>query len=835
MSSEPISLQMADPLTIGRYIAAATRSVQDAEVVIDKVANAKVPSRSRELSRKVLSATNQVIRVVEGIAELDPVAKAVVTVFKAIVQLEATRRDNDERILVVHHTMSLSIFALRYLADIMITEGVIEALEGPLQKMKKTTESFGNFAALYYSERRIVRFLKAADMREKLHKYAADFSAHKNEVHDVIRIQTAVTIVDIRTQIDVIGGSLFKILSTLGEDGRREKEAAKLVQMYGSVEAVLSNDTWLSEVARKLGEKMNQSIRMDLHQDLDQLLAGNEEQWKKKMGGAVIQITDAVDRSRNAILRQLNEGPHELLQDEDIKKIWKGVKWRNSVKRRVFVDAIHDHYHQKFQEHFIEKGTLHPDYWTLQILSKVMFHSAIGDAVDDDSSGFVSVYETNNFLFRRPSKWSVPEWFAFWAQGWSDANLIYCDRIQEALYEIKRSARSVKPENKEDIKKLLKLVSSFLHAIVPWSLDAEDLDFPSVRVEDEAYAEELGHLQREYAEMQEQRIQPLLDDTVIDDEASLTAIIGHSRIEISIMPLMCAWLNTLHNVVRNAEHQLIEDTEDEDPLNVLKVEMVTILYIFHSRMQELGRVWRQQRMSVTVQVESFCGGIFSTWYEKSQKSDNVLKRLMLEVDGEDDDDDVDEALSHSGIDNVQGPGPAPSTIATDYQETAPEERLKGDLDQKVQQVWKRVVSLDARLGNIESMLRALSPKADNVLCLQVDGEDDGENADKDDDENGENEGDQKREPTPNIVGTDDAPQERLTGDLDQKSLLRPSVIASSGQNTNVVSSANPPIDRDGPLGFYITAMAEDEQVKRGVFEVEPEDVEGGGANKFGRR
>lgn len=108
----------------------------------------------------------------------------------------------------------------------------------------------------------------------------------------------------------------------------------------------------------------------------------------------------------------------------------------------------------------------------------------------------------------------------------------YCDRIQEALYEIKRSAKSVKPENKEDIKKLLKLVSSFLHAIVPWSLDADDLDFSSVRVEDEAYAEELGRLQREYAEMQEQRIQPLLDDTVIDDEASLTAIIGHSRIEI---------------------------------------------------------------------------------------------------------------------------------------------------------------------------------------------------------------------------------------------------------------------------------------------------------------
>lgn len=56
---------------------------------------------------------------------------------------------------------------------------------------------------------------------------------------------------------------------------------------------------------------------------------------------------------------------------------------------------------------------------------------------------------------------------------------------------------------------------------------------------------------------------------------------------------------------------------------------------------------------------------------------------MLEVDGDDEGDDVDEALSQSGIDDVQDPEPAPSTIATEYQETAPEERLKGDLDQKV--------------------------------------------------------------------------------------------------------------------------------------------------------
>lgn len=82
------------------------------------------------------------------------------------------------------------------------------------------------------------------------------------------------------------------------------------------------------------------------------------------------------------------------------------------------------------------------------------------------------------------------------------------------------------------------------------------------------------------------------------------------------MPLLLAWLNELHDVVQTAQHKLIEDTEDDDPLDWVRMEMATIMYAFHSRMLELGRVWRQQRMSISVQVDSFCGGIFSVWYEK---------------------------------------------------------------------------------------------------------------------------------------------------------------------------------------------------------------------------
>lgn len=37
-------------------------------------------------------------------------------------------------------------------------------------------------------------------------------------------------------------------------------------------------------------------------------------------------------------------------------------------------------------------------------------HSAIGDAIDEDSSGFVSVSEVNTFVKRRPPSWSALEW-----------------------------------------------------------------------------------------------------------------------------------------------------------------------------------------------------------------------------------------------------------------------------------------------------------------------------------------------------------------------------------------------------------------------------------------
>jgi hypothetical protein len=85
-----------------------------------------------------------------------------------------------------------------------------------------------------------------------------------------------------------------------------------------------------------------------------------------------------------------------------------------------------NYYEEKFRkEAAMLRGGIPKDLWTLDILSKAMrvyfFHTprtllmsrldhpAIGDAMDEDGSGLISLHETKEFLSRRPAGWSTPE------------------------------------------------------------------------------------------------------------------------------------------------------------------------------------------------------------------------------------------------------------------------------------------------------------------------------------------------------------------------------------------------------------------------------------------
>lgn len=64
-------------------------------------------------------------------------------------------------------------------------------------------------------------------MKDCLSTYTAEFTAWKADIDYVLGIHTAIKVVELGAKMDGIKA----ILDTLGHDGRREQEAARLIEM----------------------------------------------------------------------------------------------------------------------------------------------------------------------------------------------------------------------------------------------------------------------------------------------------------------------------------------------------------------------------------------------------------------------------------------------------------------------------------------------------------------------------------------------------------------------------------------------------------------------------
>ncbi|KIJ64361.1 hypothetical protein HYDPIDRAFT_28804 [Hydnomerulius pinastri MD-312] len=609
----------------------------------------------KRLATKIVSGANQVIEVLEGLAELHPVAKATVTIFKALIKLELDRRDNNEQIAVICHSMTSLMYVLKYLAPIIdIDDGLNAALEEELTNIASNMQEFGNFSNVYYKYKNsIFRVCRSAEYKDRLSGFQVSFTEQKGNLQQLISYRVAIETHDTAGQIAVVAANVEKIISKLGESTPKEEQAAKFIQQKGGPDAVLYDDALLAGVAKILGEKLNGSMKTALRDDLDALLSANLNQFILKVDGAKWQIEEAVERSTSTILRRLDAGPHELIEDEDVKVVWK---------------AINDHFEIKFRKHFQDNGVAHPDSWTLPFLSKVMYHPAIGDAIDEDGSGFVSVHECNHFIKQRPPNWSLPQWFAFWAAVWFDNNIVYYNKVVDIVDDIRTAAEKAKAKNKDGIAYYL-VVLDFLQPIILDSLDSGIAE----NAQDDCDLQEFTRVQTEYMDLEQGQVRQRLEeaDYYLEDENMLVHATKSTRIELSIMCLLTLVLEHHKGTIIRAQKEVIE----EDKLVDMGDSLATVFLAFNNRMADLIRGWKQQRLTVALQVQCFAGGIYSGWYEESQKTDNALDRLLKFCNNEDDDEEEEESA---------------------------------ETPDKMSELVDRVAALETRLGNIEHMLQILT-------------------------------------------------------------------------------------------------------------------------------
>jgi hypothetical protein len=83
------------------------------------------------------------------------------------------------------------------------------------------------------------------------------------------------------------------------------------------------------------------AMRRVLQTGLDELPEQNYAAFECKLKSAQRGLGESVRRSEATILHRLDQGLHELVDDDDTKQMWKKADWRLVVKYRSFGEGVY--------------------------------------------------------------------------------------------------------------------------------------------------------------------------------------------------------------------------------------------------------------------------------------------------------------------------------------------------------------------------------------------------------------------------------------------------------------------------------------------------------------
>ncbi|OBZ66552.1 hypothetical protein A0H81_13413 [Grifola frondosa] len=631
---------------------------------------------NKDIAAKIIKGISHVLEVAESVAEIQPMAAGVVRTFSKMLSLELQRRENNEQIAVVYHSMTHLVYTLRHLEPILdIEDDIGDDLSYALADIQTSMEEFGRFVNLYYKCRqKIFHVLFSQQYKDEMSGYLGQFNQQKKKLESLINTRVTITT---HARLDMLIQHSETIINKLNEGDTKVQAAADFIEAHGGPDTVKRDDALLAELAKTLNEKLTTSIKLTLREDFSVLLEESAKQYALKMDNVQVAIAASVSSAQEVILRRLNEGPHEMIVDEDIRAVWKqNATGRLASNVGFSWMALRDYYQRKFDGHRTTETVHHNDYWTLQFLSKVIYHSAIGDVIDEDGSGFISASELNHFVERRPKDWSVPQWFAFWACGWYNNNISYHRGIHKTLNNIYGAIResSSPPEIKDGFSKLL-------DHIKPLVLSAD--------VDEDGWDEcdKLVQLQDRYMEIEEGGVKRQLQQFGfnLEDESTLSSVMNDSRIELHIMCLLYVLMEQLHTTMS----QLLDEIDDNDALaqktfEGLSSSFLATFYAFDERMHDLVRCWRQQGKDIDLQIDRYADGLFVNWYKEAEEENNALHRLKAFLG--DGDEDSHESESTNAVDSQQA---------------------------KIEYLVRQASSFEDRLTSIENLLRRLVVHGEN--------------------------------------------------------------------------------------------------------------------------
>ncbi|KAI0251008.1 hypothetical protein BJV78DRAFT_1213669 [Lactifluus subvellereus] len=564
----------------------------------------KVVSKASEIVNALLEPALQVANLLDGISGIFPPCKVASNTLSALVKLEVDRRDNDVRIVLVHFDFAT---ALANLGTLKPGFQAVQTLALPLEKLldrfTRLMKDFGQFCEAYYEAKalksKLKHLLHSKSNRDRIQDFTNQLVALKHDLASILSHQAVLVLASHTDTLARIESRLAKNRAFYaGVNDGDEDNAITFVSNHGGEEVVQMNDQLLEQLAASVGEKLNPGILRAVKEGAEEIFRQSQASFMLKFRFALEQ---RIDESQEMILNELKSGPYELIRDRDVKEIWRNIAAKeSSVKRRQLIDGMNYYFNVQFKKYKAEHNHAErEDAWAGTIISRVLFHPAIGDAIDDDGSGYISIDEINDFMRRKPEKWTVPQWVVYWAYGWDADNQLYSERITKTFTQLKKLKDAGGPH--------ADLVASYLSETEE-RITVFFNSLYNMRELDHSAEMKMDRLREELRIRNENEIKTRLKSVNHKiDYSVLAAITGSERIEATFCAL--AYLLVSRHLWLMSKPDVTSDAVDEATST-----MVVLIEAMRHRIAELKDIWRRQRMEVDTQIRYYANGLLEDYY-----------------------------------------------------------------------------------------------------------------------------------------------------------------------------------------------------------------------------
>ncbi|KAI0699900.1 hypothetical protein C8T65DRAFT_296564 [Cerioporus squamosus] len=327
------------------------------------------------------------MNVLDELGKAHPFIQVAVSLFKAGLTLELTRRENDDKVVALNLTMCDMMQTLTLLKQVVNIQqpgpdglSIEDRLKQRLGSIIETIKRCAKVCDSYQKRPTAVKFFTSTKWQGKFTEVAQQFADHKAgiqfdlQIHASIGITSAnVTLTAMNTSFTELNENVSKLMEVVFERMRspEERDLSVLVSKEpGGLDAVLKNDKLLEEVLakqktgagkdEKAMKRMKRAVpgqapdavltvtelRQEVNKDVEQVLADNKffdqkfEAMKMQVDEVKVEIKHESDRVIDTILA----GPHERIVDRDLYHVWKEMGWKGSVKAKHLVMALRDHF-----------------------------------------------------------------------------------------------------------------------------------------------------------------------------------------------------------------------------------------------------------------------------------------------------------------------------------------------------------------------------------------------------------------------------------------------------------------------------------------------------------